>query len=74
MERSSFVSGSIVTARKENGVNFGTPGMPVEFTALICTMPSHLHSVVFVLAEVIHIWLGFASFIVSTADSRTQLI
>ena len=47
MESSSFVSGSIVAARKENGVHFGTPGMPVEFTALICTMPSHLHSVVF---------------------------
>ena len=52
MESSSFVSGSMVTARNEKGVNLGAPGMFVVFTAFNLTMPSHLQLVVLVLALV----------------------
>ena len=74
MDNSSFVSGSMVSARNENGVNFGTPSMPVVFTALMLTMPSHLQFVVFVLALVMHISLALTFSIKSIADSLTQLI
>ena len=74
MESSSFVSGSIVTARNEKGVNLGTPGMLVVFTAFTLTMPSHLQLVVLVLALVILIVLGLLSSIMSTPDSLMQLI
>ena len=72
MESNSFVSGSIVTARNENGVNFGTPCMPVVFTALTWTMPSHLHSEVHVLALVMLISLRCGFSISDRADSLTH--
>ena len=74
MESISFVRGSMVTARNENGVNFGTPCMPVVFTALTWTMPSHLHSEVHVLALVMLISLRCGFSISDRADSLTQLI
>ena len=74
IESSSLVSGSIVTARNVKGVNLGTPFILLELTARTSTVPSHLQSVVRVLALVMLIVLRLGFVIIDTADSRTQLI
>ena len=74
MESSSFVSGSMVTAQNEKGVNLGTPGMLAVFAAFTLTMPCHLQLVVLVFALVILMVLGLLSSIMSTPDSLIQLI
>ena len=74
IESSSLVSGSIVTARNVKGVNLGTPFILLELTAWASTVPSHLQSVVRVLALAMLIVLRLGFVISDMADSRTQLI